>query len=71
MRRVVLLAALFGLLALAVPALAEAQVVAHISPSTQPMKVSVDGVDGEARLPDTDRHVQADRAVPLSRLDHL
>jgi hypothetical protein len=43
MRGVVLLAALFGLLALAVPALAEAQVVAHISLSTQRMNVSVDG----------------------------
>ena len=43
MRRVVL-AALLGLLALAVPALAEAQVVAHISLSTQRMNVSVDGV---------------------------
>jgi len=44
MRRVVLLAALLGLLALAVQALAEAQVVAHISLSTQRMNVSVDGV---------------------------
>lgn len=44
MRRVVLLAALLGLLAVAVPAWAEAQVVAHISLSTQRMNVSVDGV---------------------------
>ena len=44
MRRVVLLAALFGLLALALPALALAQVVAHISLSTQRMNVSIDGV---------------------------
>ena len=38
------LAALLGLLAVAVPALAKAQVVAHISLSTQRMNVSVDGV---------------------------
>jgi lipoprotein-anchoring transpeptidase ErfK/SrfK len=44
MRCVVLLAALLGVLAVAVPALAEAQVVAHISLSTQRMNVSVDGV---------------------------
>jgi hypothetical protein len=44
MRRVVLLAAVLGLLDVAVPALAEAQVVAHISLSTQRMNVSVDGV---------------------------
>jgi len=44
MRRVVLLAALFGLLALALPASALAQVVAHISLSTQRMNVSIDGV---------------------------
>jgi len=44
MRRVVLLAALFGLLAFALPGSALAQVVAHISLSTQRMNVSIDGV---------------------------
>ena len=44
MRRVVLLAALFGLLAFALPCSALAQVVAHISLSTQRMNVSIDGV---------------------------
>jgi lipoprotein-anchoring transpeptidase ErfK/SrfK len=44
MRRVVLLAALFGLLAFALPSSALAQVVAHISLSTQRMNVSIDGV---------------------------
>jgi lipoprotein-anchoring transpeptidase ErfK/SrfK len=44
MRRVVLLAALFGLLAFALPDSALAQVVAHISLSTQRMNVSIDGV---------------------------
>jgi len=44
MRRVVLLAALFGLLAFALPDSARAQVVAHISLSTQRMNVSIDGV---------------------------
>jgi lipoprotein-anchoring transpeptidase ErfK/SrfK len=43
MRRVVLLAAWLGLLAVALPA-AQAQVVAHISLSTQRMNVSVNGV---------------------------
>ena len=43
MRRVVL-AALFGLLAFALPGSALAQVVAHISLSTQRMNVSIDGV---------------------------
>jgi lipoprotein-anchoring transpeptidase ErfK/SrfK len=44
MRRVVLLAALFGLLAFVLPGSALAQVVAHISLSTQRMNVSIDGV---------------------------
>ena len=44
MRRVVLLAALFGLLAFALPGSALAQVVAHISLSTQRMNVSIYGV---------------------------
>jgi len=44
MRRVVLLAALSGLLAFALPASALAQVVAQISLSTQRMNVSIDGV---------------------------
>jgi lipoprotein-anchoring transpeptidase ErfK/SrfK len=44
MRRVVLLAALSSLLAFALPALARAQVVAHISLSSQRMNVFVDGV---------------------------
>jgi len=44
MRRVVMLAALFGLLAFALPGSALAQVVAHISLSTQRMNVSIDGV---------------------------
>jgi lipoprotein-anchoring transpeptidase ErfK/SrfK len=44
MRRVVLLAALFGLLAFALPGSTLAQVVAHISLSTQRMNVSIDGV---------------------------
>ena len=44
MRRVVLLAALFGLPAFALPGSALAQVVAHISLSTQRMNVSIDGV---------------------------
>jgi lipoprotein-anchoring transpeptidase ErfK/SrfK len=44
MRCVVLLAAWFGLLAFALPASADAQVVAHISLSTQRMNVSVNGV---------------------------
>jgi lipoprotein-anchoring transpeptidase ErfK/SrfK len=44
MKRVVLLAALSGLLAFALPASALAQVVAQISLSTQRMNVSVDGV---------------------------
>jgi lipoprotein-anchoring transpeptidase ErfK/SrfK len=44
MKRVVLLAALSGLLAFALPASALAQVVAKISLSTQRMNVSVDGV---------------------------
>jgi lipoprotein-anchoring transpeptidase ErfK/SrfK len=44
MRRVMLLAALFGLLAFALPGSALAQVVAHISLSTQRMNVSIDGV---------------------------
>ena len=44
MRRVVLLAALFGLLGFALPGSALAQVVAHISLSTQRMNVSIDGV---------------------------
>jgi len=44
MRRVVLLAALFGLLAFALPGSALAQVVAHISLSAQRMDVSVNGV---------------------------
>ena len=44
MRRVVLLAAVFGLLAFALPGSALAQVVAHISLSTQRMNVSIDGV---------------------------
>jgi len=44
MRRVVLFAALFGLLAFALPGSALAQVVAHISLSTQRMNVSIDGV---------------------------
>ena len=44
MRRVVLLAALFGLLAFALPGSALAQVVAHISLATQRMNVSIDGV---------------------------
>ena len=44
MRRVVLLAALFGLLAFALPGSALARVVAHISLSTQRMNVSIDGV---------------------------
>ena len=44
MRRVVLLAALFGLLAFALPGSVLAQVVAHISLSTQRMNVSIDGV---------------------------
>ena len=69
MRRVVLLAALLGLLALAVPALAKAQVVAHISLSTQRMNVSVEGVPVYSWPVSTAR--PADRAVPLSRLDHL
>lgn len=44
MRRVVLLVALSGLLVFALPAAALAQVVAHISLSTQRMNVSVNGV---------------------------
>jgi lipoprotein-anchoring transpeptidase ErfK/SrfK len=44
MRRIVLLAALFGLLAFALPGSVLAQVVAHISLSTQRMNVSIDGV---------------------------
>ena len=44
MRRVVLLVALSGLLVFALPAAAFAQVVAHISLSTQRMNVSVNGV---------------------------
>jgi lipoprotein-anchoring transpeptidase ErfK/SrfK len=44
MRRAVLLAALSGLLAFALPTSAEAQVVAHISLSSQRMNVSVNGV---------------------------
>jgi lipoprotein-anchoring transpeptidase ErfK/SrfK len=44
MRRVVLLVALCGLLVFALPAAALAQVVAHISLSTQRMNVSVNGV---------------------------
>ena len=44
MKRVVLLAALSGLLAFALPASALAQVVAKISLSTQRMNVSIDGV---------------------------
>ena len=43
MRRVVLLVALSGLLVFALPAAALAQVVAHISLSTQRMNVSVNG----------------------------
>ena len=44
MRRVVLLVALCCLLVFALPAAALAQVVAHISLSTQRMNVSIDGV---------------------------
>jgi lipoprotein-anchoring transpeptidase ErfK/SrfK len=44
MRRVVLLVALAGLLAFALPAAALAKVVAHISLSTQRINVSVNGV---------------------------
>jgi lipoprotein-anchoring transpeptidase ErfK/SrfK len=44
MRRIVVLAALVGLLAFALPASAKAQVVAHISLSTQRMNVSVNGI---------------------------
>lgn len=44
MRRVVLLVALSGLLVFALPAAALAQIVAHISLSTQRMNVSVNGV---------------------------
>jgi lipoprotein-anchoring transpeptidase ErfK/SrfK len=44
MRRVVLLVASSGLLVFALPAAALAQVVAHISLSTQRMNVSVNGV---------------------------
>src|SRR5262245_12448171 len=44
MRRVVLLSALSSLLAFTLPALARAQVVAHISLSSQRMNVYVDGL---------------------------
>jgi lipoprotein-anchoring transpeptidase ErfK/SrfK len=44
MRRLMVLAALFGLVAIACPALAEAQIVAQINLSSQRMNVFVNGV---------------------------
>ena len=78
MRRFLVLAVTIGL-ALALPRFAFAGVLAQIDLSSQRMVVYVNGkprhtwesIDGPARLPDPDRHLQADQSRPVSPLHDL